>query len=329
MNINVITRELVSGLGIAACAAVGIPALAQQPFPSHALTIVVPAGAGSGPDANARRIAATLSASLHQAVIVENRAGAAGITGTDFAAHARPDGYTMYLGTNAALCINPALYSKLPYDAQRSFAPITMAIRGSPLLLIDPRLPIHSLAEFVAYAKQHPGALGFASSGNGSTSHLTGELLKSVAAIDLLHVAYKEEARAITDVIGGQVQATIAFGAVAVAHVKAGRLRALAVAGPHRNPLLPDVPTATEEGWPGFEVSGWIGFLVPAGTPPEIVARLHREITAAVNAPDYAQWLHSLGSEVVADSPDEFAAQIRSDTVRWGGIVRSAGVHPD
>jgi tripartite-type tricarboxylate transporter receptor subunit TctC len=265
---------------------------------------------------------------LHQPVLVDNRAGAAGITATEFAAHARPDGYTPYLGTNAALCINPALYSKLPYDPQRSFEPITLAVRGSPLLLVDPRLPVHSLAEFVDHAKQHPGAITFASSGNGSTSHLAGELLKSVAAIDLLHVAYKEEARAITDVIGGQVQATIAFGAVAVAHAKAGRLRALAVAGPHRNPLLPDVPTAAEQGWTGFDVPGWIGFLVPAGTPPEIVARLHQQIVAAVNAPDYVQWLHSLGSEAVASSSDEFAAQIRSDTVRWG-IVRSAGVHLD
>ena len=322
-------RRLVWGLASAGCATLGLPALAEQPFPSHAVTIVVPAGAGSGPDANARRIAAALSASLGQTVIVDNRAGAAGISGTDFAAHARPDGYTLYMGTNAALCINPALYSKLPYDPQRSFVPVTMATRGHPVLLVDPRLPIHTLGEFVAYAKQHPGELNFASSGNGSTSHLAGELLKSVASIDLAHVAYKEEARAIADVIGGQVQATIAFGAVAVAHVKAGRLRALAVAGPHRNPLLPEVPTSSEQGLPGFEVSGWIGFLLPSGTPPEIVARWNREITAAVKARDYVEWLHSLGSDAVGNSPQEFAAQIRADGERWGGIARSAGVHLD
>jgi tripartite-type tricarboxylate transporter receptor subunit TctC len=319
---------------VAACTAISIQAaavqaIAQPAYPLHAVTIVVPASAGSGPDISARRIAALLSASLGQPVIVDNRAGAAGITGTDYAAHSKADGYTLYVATNAALCINPALYSKLPYDPARSFVPITMMTQGHPLLLIDPRLPIRSLKEFVAYAKQHPGELNFASSGNGSTSHLAGELLKSVATVELTHVAYKEESRAITDVIGGQVQATIVFGAVAVEHVKAGRLRALAVAGPNRNPLLPDVPTAAEQGFPGFEVPGWIGLMAISGTPPEILEKLGKEARAAVRNPQYVDWVSGLGSHAMGNSTEEFSAQIRTDTQRWSAVVKAAGVHLD
>ena len=302
---------------------------ADGSYPDHPVTIVVPAGAGSGPDATARRIAAAVGRTLGQPVLVDNRAGAAGIPGTEFAVHAPPDGYTLYLGTNAAVCINPALYRRLPYDPARDLVPISMATRGAPLLLVAPGLPVHTLAEFVAHAKAHPGQLGYASSGNGSTSQLAMELLKHEAGIELLHVPYKEEARAIGDVIGGQVQATIAFGAVAVAQVEAGRLRALAVAGPRRNPLLPQVPTAAEQGLPGFSVPGWIGFFAPAGTPHAVLQRLEQAFVAAETAADYAGWVHSLGSEAVGSTAREFADELRVDCPRWAAIVHDAGVHVD
>jgi tripartite-type tricarboxylate transporter receptor subunit TctC len=297
-----------------------------EAYPTRSVRIIVPAPAGSALDVNARKVADKLSQALGQAVIVDNKPGANGIIGTDLAAKAKPDGYTLLMGSTSTLTINPSLYPSLPYRPLNDFAPITLAVRGSPIVLVNASLPVKTLAEFIDLAKAKPGQLHYGSPGNGSIQHLAGKLLERNAGIDMVHVPYKNQPEILSDLISGRIEAMIEFGAVAVPLIKAGKLRALAIAGSARKPDLPEVPTAAQAGAGGFEVMGWTGYLAPAGTPAEIIAKLNREIRAAILAADYSNWVASLGSEVVGGPPQAFAQIIRADLATWNARIRESGV---
>jgi tripartite-type tricarboxylate transporter receptor subunit TctC len=298
-----------------------------ETYPSRTVRIIVPAAAGSALDVNARKVAAKLSQTLGQEVIVDNRPGANGIIGTDLAAKAKPDGYTLLMGSTSTLTINPSLYPSLPYRPLDDFAPITLAVRGSPIMLVNASLPVKTLAEFINLAKAKPGQMNYGSPGTGSIQHLAGKLLERNAGIEMVHVPYKNQSELLSDLLSGRIEAMIEFGAVAVPLIKAGKLRALAIAGPARKPDLPEVPTAAQAGTRGFEVIGWAGYVAPAGTPPEIIEKLNREITVAILAADYSGWVTSLGSEVVGGKSQAFAQTIRADLATWDALIKEAGVH--
>ena len=297
-----------------------------ETYPSQPIRIIVPAAAGGVLDVVVRRLTDKLSRSLGQPIVVDNRPGANGLIGADAAARAKPDGYTVFFAAVNVLCANPALYSKLPYDPVRDFAPVTVGARGNPILLVSPRLPVKTLSEFIAYAKARPGQVTYGSPAIGSAQHLAAKLLEQLAGIDMVHVPYKNQPQVIVDLIGGHIDMAIEFAAVAIPHIKAGKVRALAIVGPRRKPAIPDVPTAAELGLPAFDLASWNGFLVPSGTPPEIVARLNKEIVAALRQPDFVEWIDNNGSDVVASTPDEFASYMKAELVRWSKIVRDAKI---
>ncbi|MBA2965136.1 MULTISPECIES: Bug family tripartite tricarboxylate transporter substrate binding protein [Ramlibacter] len=317
-------RRLITALALAVLHP-GIAA--DQGFPARPLRIVVGGATGTVDDAHARKIGDRLAASLGQPVIVENRPGASGILAAEAVANAKPDGYTLLLANVPMLSINPAVYRKLPYDAQRSFAPVSGLVRGTPLLLVSRALPVRTVAELVALARARPGKLSYGSPGVGSVLHLAMKQLEQLHGLQLLHIPYRSGADAVNDLIGGRTEVQVNWAAVAQPHVHAGRLRALAVVGGvARKPALPDVPTAAELGMPAFDATAWSGFVAPAGTPPGVVARLNREIVAAVRAQDYLDWLTLLGGEPIAGTPAEFAHLIEAEFERWGKVVQAAGV---
>ena len=297
-----------------------------ETYPSQPIRIIVPAAAGGVLDVVVRRLTDKLSRSLGQPIVVDNRPGANGLIGADAAARAKPDGYTVFFAAVNVLCANPALYSKLPYDPVRDFAPVTLGARGNPILLVSPRLPVKTLAEFIEYAKARPGQVTYGSPAIGSAQHIASKLLEQLAGVDMVHVPYKNQPQVIVDLIGGHIDMAIEFAAVAIPHIKAGKVRALAIVGPRRKPAIPDVPTAAELGLPAFDLASWNGFLVPSGTPPEIVARLNKEIVAALRQPDFVEWIDNNGSDVVASTPDEFASYMKAELVRWSKIVRDAKI---
>lgn len=302
---------------------------AAQAWPSQPVRIIVPAAAGSVQDNVARRTAEQMT-SLGQQVVIENRPGATGIIGTDLAAKAKPDGYTVLLAGAPQLAIHPAVYSKLPYHPQRDFTPVTLAARGYPLLLVPEALPAKTLAELIAYAKARPGKLSYGSPGVGSQPHLAMEEFERRTGSFMVHIPYKNAGDAISDLIAGRLDLLIEFGSVAVPHVQSGKLRALAVVGgEQRKPVLPDVPTAAELGMKWFDAPGWNAFVVPTGTPPDVIARLNRGLTAALNSNAFREWLAPLGSEATPSTPAEAAAHIAAETERWAGIVKAAGVRAD
>jgi len=300
-------------------------ALAET-YPSRPIRIILPAAAGGVLDANARRLTDSLSRSLGQPVIVDNRPGANGFIGAEAAAHAKPDGYTVFFAALNVLCVNPALFGKLPYDPVRDFAPVTLGTGGNPILLVSPRLPVKTLSEFIAYAKARPGQVTYGSPSIGSSQHLTSKLLEQLTGVEMVHVPYKNQPQVMVDLIGGQIDMAIEFASVSVPHIKAGKVRALAIVGPKRKPAIPDLPTAAELGFPAFDLAGWNGFLVPSGTPPEIVARLNKEIVAALRQPEFIAWIDSLGSDTIASTPEEFASHMKAETVRWAKIVNDARI---
>ena len=297
-----------------------------ETYPSQPIRIIVPAAAGGVLDVLIRRLTDKLSRSLGQPIVVDNRPGANGLIGADAAARAKPDGYTVFFAAVNVLCANPALYSKLPYDPVRDFAPVTLGARGNPILLVSPRLPVKTLPEFIAYAKARPGQVTYGSPAIGSAQHIASKLLEQLAGVDMVHVPYKNQPQVIVDLIGGHIDMAIEFAAVAIPHIKAGKVRALAIVGPRRKPAIPDVPTAAELGLPAFDLASWNGFLVPSGTPPEIVARLNKEIVAALRQPDFVEWIDNNGSDVVASTPDEFASYMKAELVRWSKIVKDAKI---
>jgi tripartite-type tricarboxylate transporter receptor subunit TctC len=287
--------------------------------------MVVPFPAGGATDIVGRLIAQKLSESFGQQVIVDNRGGAGGTIGSDVAAKSPPDGYTMLLATSSTHAVAPSLYAKLPYDPVKDFSPVTLAATATILLAVHPSLPVRSVKELISLAKRQPNALSFASSGNGGISHLVGEQFKSMAGIEMLHVPYKGDTPALVDLVSGQVHLMFGTAVSFLPYVKAGRLNAVAVTNPKRSPVVPNVPTVSESGLPGFEALQWFGVFVPAGTPKDIVSRLHAEIIKLLKLPDVRERLASLGAEVVGNSPEQFASFQKADSAKWAKVVKQSG----
>ena len=284
---------------------------------------------GGSSDILARALAAKLAESLGQAVIVENRPGAGGNLAAEVVAKSAPDGNTWLLGNNAILATNHALYSRLGYDPLKDFAPVALVAVQPNVLVVHPSVPVHSVTELIAYAKQHPGQLNYASTGVGVAAHLSGELFKAMAGVDLVHVPYKGAQPALTDVLAGQVQVMFATSTSVLPFIKAGRLRALAVTTARRSASLPDMPTVAEAGVPGFESITWHGVVVPVHTPSSVVERLNCAINAALAQPDLRERLQSLGAEVAGGSAQDFAAYIAREIPKWSKVVKDSGARAE
>ena len=299
---------------------------AAQSWPSKPVRIVVAYPPGGGIDVMARQLAEKLTGMWGQPVIVENKPGANTILATETVAKSAADGYTVLLTTDATFSINPHLYAKLPYDAQRDFIPVTMLVLLQQLLVANPSLPANTVQELIALAKSKPGSINYASYGSGSQPHLSGEMLKYKAGIDLVHVPYKGISLAVPAVMAGEVQLTFAGIATSMPQLKAGRIKALAIGGPKRSPLLPQVPTFAELGYPEVETHTWFGLFLPAGSPREAVNRIDRDTRKIIEEPEFRQkQLIDKGYDVVGSSPDEFAAYIKKDSAARARAVRISG----
>jgi tripartite-type tricarboxylate transporter receptor subunit TctC len=303
-------------------------AAAADPWPSRTVSIVVPYTPGTGADTIARLLSPRLAERLKVAVVVDNKPGASGAIGTELVAKAPPDGYTLlFIATSHGTL--PALKPRLPYDPVKSFTPVALAATSALALVVNPDLPAKTFAELTALAKKEPGRLYYSSPGNGSPQHLTMELIKLEAGIDLVHVPYKGSAGATTDLIGGHVQATVAALQTVAPFVKSGKLRMLAVLSEERSPAFPDVPTMRELGHPGLVVDTWYGAFAPAGTPPEIVARLNSEMNELLKLPETAEAFGKQGLVPVADKPERLGALVDSELARWTHVVASAHIRGD
>lgn len=317
-------------LTFAAASALGLLALTPlaaqaQAFPTKAITIVVPFSAGGTTDILARVLGQFISKDLGQPVIIDNRAGAGGNIGTQLVARAAPDGHTILMGTVGTHAINQSLYPKLAFDPIKDFTPLTRVALVPNLLVANPAQPFKTVKELMAYAKANPGKVTFGSSGSGTSIHLSGELFKQMAGVDLQHVAYKGSAPAVNDLLGNHIAIMFDNMPSAISHVKAGKLRPLAVTTAQRSPALPDVPTIAEAGVPGYEATSWFGLLAPAKTPAPVVAKLNAAILKALADPDVKNKLLEQGAEPAGETPAQFAAFIASETVKWGKIVKQSG----
>ena len=300
-----------------------------QDYPSRPIRIIVPSTAGGSVDTLARTVGSNLSQRWGQQVVVDNRSGAGGVIGGEITAKAPPDGYTLIMATIAAMATNVSLAKKLPYDPVRDFAPITLVASQQIVLLVNPNVAARTAQELIQLAKAKPGQLTFASAGNGSGGHLSGELLKILAGIDLTHVPYKGISPAIVDVISGQVTMTFASIISGTPHVKTGRLRALAVTGARRSPALPELPTMMEAGVRGYESSTWYGLLAPKATSRAIVTKLNREVVSIINLPEVKANLLAEGAEPVGNTPEQFGEFIKSEIAKWGKVIRTAGLRAE
>ena len=299
-----------------------------QDYPVKPIRLVAPFAPAGTIDVLARAIGQRLTEAWGQPVVVENRPGAGGNIGTESVAKSAADGYTMLL-ISVGFASNPALYSKLPFDPIKDFAPVTLVATTQNVLIVHPSVPARSARELIQLAKSRPGQLNFGSSGTGTSQHLAGELFKSMAGVQMQHVPYRGSAPALTALIGGEVSLMFNNLLTALPHVKAGRLRALAVTSAERSPAAPEIPTMAESGLPGYDVSTWYGLLVPAGTPKEIVARLNAEVVRILNLPELKERLRSQGADVIPSTPDQFAAHIRQEMVKWAQVVRQSGARAD
>ena len=311
------------GACVLACLAFGASA---ADYPSRPIHLIVPFAAGGGNDTVARLVGQGLTAELGQPVVIDNRPGAGGVVGAEAAAHAAPDGYTLFLGGVGSHAINPSLHEHLGYDPVKDFTPISLIASAPLVLVVHPSVPATSVHELVALAKAKPGALNYASNGNGSSSHLAAVMFASTAGVDLVHVPYKGLAPALGDLLSGQVQLMFSSVVAILPHVKAGKLRALAVSSKERLSLLSDLPTVSEAGVPNYQTSSWYGILAPAGTPPDAVARLNAAIVKVVAQPHVRQALAQEGAEPVSSTPAAFGAFIQSERERLGEVIRTAKV---
>jgi tripartite-type tricarboxylate transporter receptor subunit TctC len=303
----------------------GGAAAAADSYPTKPIRLIAPSSPGSGVDIVARFFGQKLSENLKQQVVVDNRAGAGANLGAEIAAHAPRDGYTLFVGTPAH-AINPALYTKLTYDIVKDFAPISMLTTGQYVLVVNPSVPAKSVQELIAMAKARPGTINFASAGNGNATHLAGELFKSLAKVDIVHVPYKGTGPALTDLIGGQVQIMFSNLTAAIPQMKTGKLRALAVTDTKRSPTVPDLPTMQEAGVPGYSVSSWYALFAPAGTPADILKRLNAETVKAMSAPDMKDRLAGEGAEPTTSTPAQLTAFLKEEIAKWGKVIKAAGI---
>ena len=302
---------------------------AAQPFPAKPIRVIVPSPPGDGSDVVARLIGEKLTAAWGQQVVVDNRPGAGGRIGTEVAAKAPADGYTWIMGNAGSHGINGGLYRNLPYDLDKDFAPITQIVRSPNALVVAPALGVASVSEFIALLKKNPGKYSYGSGGNGSSAHLSAELFKSMAGVDILHVPYKGATLALTDLIAGNIVMFMGNLPPALGHVKAGRIKALAVTTRTRSKFVPELPTMDEAGLQGFETVAWFGLLAPAGTPAQVVAKTRDEVARILQTPELRARIDSLGAEPVGNTPQEFAALIRADIAKWRRVVDQAGIKVD
>ena len=319
----------VLALILAICAQIYAASAVAQAYPSKPVRLVVAFPAGGPADFFGRTISQKLTEVMGQQVVVDNRGGAAGILATEHVAKAPADGYTVYLASSGVLALHVSLYDKLPYDIVRDFAPVTLAVTVPELLVVHPSLPVKTAKEFAALAKSKPDQIVYASTGAGSMPHLAFESFKIAAGVRIVHVPYKGAAPAVTDLLGGHVQAAILDVPVLLQHVKAGKLRALAIATGKRAATLPDVPTMAEAGYPAVNADNWYGVVVAAATPKDIIAKLHDSLVAALQAPETKQRLAGQGADAVSSSPEELAAYMRREIEKWGKITRTAGIKLD
>jgi tripartite-type tricarboxylate transporter receptor subunit TctC len=296
-----------------------------QPFPSKPVHIVVAFPPGGGTDIVARLLAPRLADAWGQQVIVDNRAGASGVIGTEFAARSAPDGTTLFLGTLGNLAVNQHLYPKMTVDPLRDFAPVTQVVAVHFVMVANPSVPAKNVAELIALAKSEPGKINYSSSGPGGAPHLAGELFKSMARVDIVHVAYKGSAPSFTDLLGGRVAFTCDSLVQALPYVRDGRLRALAVLGAARTPLLPNVPTVAET-LPGYELTNWFGLVAPAATPAAMVTKIHADVVKQLRDPAVAEKLSGMGATAIGNAPAEFGAIMRADSEKWGKLIQEANI---
>jgi tripartite-type tricarboxylate transporter receptor subunit TctC len=299
-----------------------------QQYPSRPIRLIVPFPPGGSTDILSRALAQKLSEGLSQPVVIDNRPGAGGSIGSEAAAKAAPDGYTLVMGQLGPLAVSPAIYKNLPYDPVKSFAPVSLMAMVPSVLVVNPQVAAASASELIAYARANPGKLTYGSAGSGSTSHLTTEYFKLATGTDVLHVPYKGVGPMLTDLISGQLSMGINGAPAVMPHVNSGRLRALAVTGLTRLPSLPQIPTLDESGVKGFDASGWYGILAPAGTAREIVMKLNAEIRRIMQTPELRARLDNEGAIPSAGSPEEFGAFIVSEIARWGAVLKRAGIEP-
>ncbi len=303
-------------------------AMAVQ-YPARPIRLIVPSGTGGGADYPARAVAAELSTQMGQQVVVDNRPGAGGLIGMEAVARSAPDGYTLGMGNVPTLSVQPLLKSKLPYDVERDLQPIARTTDSQNVLVIRPGLPVKSVPELIDYARKNAGKLTFASTGNGSVIHLAGELFKQRTGAQILHVPYKAISQAHTELFGGLVDVIFDNLTPMVPHIKSGKLRGLAVTGPARTPLFPELPTVAEAGVPGYEVTVWTGIVAPAGLPKPILARLNVEINKACVAPALLERYAQVGNRCPGGTPEQFRDFCRLETVKWAQVIKTAGIKVD
>lgn len=323
-----LSRHVVSAFAALSLLAGATGAVAQT-WPTRPVQLIVPGTPGDGADIAGRAISQKLQQRLGQPFVIENKGGAGGIIGAVAAKNSPPDGYTFIIGTAGSFAINAAVYSKLPYHPLRDFEPVLMINKAPNVCVVNPSVPAKTFQEFVALAKKSPGKYAFSSGGNGSSAHLTGEYLKMVAGIDMLHVPYKGAVPALSDAVAGQVQVFCGNLPHTMPFIKSGQLRALAVTSLTRNVELPDVPTVSESGYPGFETVAWYGYFAPKGTPPAIVKRFSAELADVLKMPDISSSLRAQGTEPVGSSPEEFRRYIEDEIEKWTKVARAAKVQLD
>jgi tripartite-type tricarboxylate transporter receptor subunit TctC len=322
-------KRLTALLAIGAVMApAGLRAQAPAAFPVKPVRIIVAFPPGGGTDIVARIVAARLSEGWGQQVLVDNRAGASGVIGTELAARAAPDGYTWLMGTMGNLTVNQHLY-KMAIDPQRDLTALTQVVAVHFVMVAHPSLPAKNVKELIALARARPGQINYSSSGPGGAPHLGGELFKSMAKVDLLHIPYKGSGPSFTDLLGGQVSLTFDSLVQSLPYIKAGKLNALAVLGPKRSPLLPQTPTVAQSGVPGYELTNWFGLAVPAATPRELIARLHADVAKVLAQPEVREKLQGMGADAIGSRPEEFAAFMRAETAKWARVIREANIRAE
>ena len=319
-------RPFLRGLLPTLLALLATTSMAQSPFPNKPVKLIVPFPPGGGNDVIARVIGQKLSDRWGQPVVIDNRAGANGIVGLQALMQAPADGYTLAVGAAGPLAVNPSLYARLPYDPVKDFAAVTNLVNYPLLLVVHPSVPVRTTRDVVALAKAKPGQLSYASPGSGNSGHLAGELFNTMAGVNTLHVPYKGQGPALTDLLSGQVQMLYSSIPSVINQVKSGQLKAIAVGSAKRLPSLPEVPTIAESGVPGYEAYSWVGLVAPAHTPSDIVHKIYRDVSDILKQPDVADKLNQQGALPVGDTPEEFAQYIKAEVAKWGQVVRNANI---